>query len=259
MEIADVSVEKIQHVGYQTPRYADPNIQFNDADTHLAAEYIPCQENSDAILSITNQGDATDIAMIALQIMGHMDNPGVIPVNGSPTFHMDAGETMNLRLNMHFNEDYWKETEDLTIRFYAGWKVSDTQMNVTDTITLYTTVVVNGGNGNGNGNGDKRCEEYTNAQDCYDAGCYWYAKHFWEAPSCHTNPQNMLMDNLPIILLGVGGAVMVGAVYYITRKEDKYRQRYPGYYPPEREYRPQPEERYRPPEYRQPTEQYRRY
>lgn len=61
------------------------------------------------------------------------------------------------------------------------------------------------------------CEQIANSNECVAAGCYWYANTPWEAPSCHTNAQAGF-NYLPLILLGVGGAVAIGAVYFISKK-----------------------------------------
>lgn len=56
----------------------------------------------------------------------------------------------------------------------------------------------------------EECESITTEAECLPP-CYWYAKYFWEAPSCHTKEQNM-MDYLPFIVAGVGGTLIIAAV-----------------------------------------------
>lgn len=251
MELVNFRITDIQHVRSDNPIYADPNVIFNEC--FLDAQYFPCVENSNSQLSITNQGDASDIVMIAAQILGHQETPSVIPVDGSDTFHMDAGQTIQLTLTMHLSEEYWEETQNISIKFFVGWKISDTEMHVTDTITLDTQVYVE----------PTACEDYTTQAECQDADCYWwsdgtchdteengngvpcegrsqsectapchwYQKYFWEDEKCHSAEQNMLMDYLPFIIVGVGGAVIIAALVMRKPAPAHYPPPPPRYYP----------------------------
>jgi hypothetical protein len=81
-----------------------------------------------------------------------------------------------------------------------------------------------------NGNGNGTCEDILTQSECIFP-CHWYAKYFWEDPSCHTQEQNAIMDYLPFILIGAGGVLMAYAV--LSHPSRRYRpRRYPkyGYY-----------------------------
>lgn len=54
------------------------------------------------------------------------------------------------------------------------------------------------------------CESYTTQSACIGAGCFWYQKYLWEPAKCHSAQQNMMMDYLPYIVIGVGGLLFLG-------------------------------------------------
>jgi len=56
------------------------------------------------------------------------------------------------------------------------------------------------------------CEDHTTQSECIAANCFWYAKYFWEEPSCHDVAQDMLMAYLPFILLGTGATFVAAAL-----------------------------------------------
>lgn len=83
----------------------------------------------------------------------------------------------------------------------------------------------------------EECEQHTTQATCEAAGCYWYAhpNPFGE-PSCHD--KEILQAYLPIIIIGVGGAILLAAVLIPSRKPAPLPPTYypppppPSYYPP---------------------------
>jgi hypothetical protein len=69
----------------------------------------------------------------------------------------------------------------------------------------------------------KVCEDILTQSEC-TTPCHWYQKYFWAPPSCHTQEQNAIMDYLPFIILGVGGAMV--AASFLTRPKPMYRPRH---------------------------------
>lgn len=199
--------------------FGDPNIIF-EASSSLPAQIIPCTENSDGQLIITNNGDASDICCIVCQILNHWDSPIYVPVDGNVTFHMDAGETKTLVVTTHFDPEYWNQNTTINWQWWVGWQIDSTTMKPTDTVTF--TVQVKGGNGNGG-----ECESYTTELTCKAAGCYWYP---YPNPigdsTCHND--EWYMSYLPFILAGVGGAIIIAALVMRSPK--------PTSYPPQKNY-----------------------
>jgi len=239
----DTSIVTIAPAGFEQPRFGDPNIQFIDAECSCPSQFIPCTWN-DVFLKITNSGDASDVVQIGAIITGHTPPGSFMPV-GDP-FHMDSGQSLNVQVSLHFNPDYWNETEDIELIFVVGHWINETQIQVTDSIPFNTQVYVP----------DLTCSDYTNQIDCVNAQCYWwsdgtchstpengnggpcegrnqaqctppcywYKKYLWEDEKCHDKEQNMMMDYLPFIIAGVGGAIILVAI--VTRPKPA------PYYPP---------------------------
>lgn len=243
----------MERLGHNPPQFADPSLQFHDSECYLDNRFIPCVQNSNNKLVFENLGDANDYCMIGSGIEGHTPEGQFIPV-GDP-FHMDAGEIVEFTVRLHFNVDYWEETEQINMFFYAGYCVnpppddpSCTSMYIQDTITFATEVYVedtvdctvytnqtdclNAGchwcnNQCQNTPCAGACETYQTEAECQMAGCYWYQKYIWENPSCHTQTQNMLMDYLPFIILG-GGLAAVGVALAVRKKAPMPRPMYYG-------------------------------
>ena len=251
--IIDVNIISISPVlGRPPSRLGDPNIQFADAQCSCPSQFIPCTWNDQIFLRISNIGDASDECQLGAQITGHTAPNEFIPIGDR--FSMGAGETLDVQIQIHFNEDYWTQTEDIELIFVTGFWINETQIQVTDTIAFDTQVYVPG----------TTCADYTNQIDCVNAQCYWcngvcqdtpcgngmpcedrnqvectppchwYAKYFWEAPSCHTAEQNMMMDYLPFIIVGVGGAILIVAL--VTKPKPPAPPHYPS--PPKYPYPP---------------------
>jgi len=83
------------------------------------------------------------------------------------------------------------------------------------------------------------CSSYTTKATCEANGCFWYKKYIWESESCHDKEQNMMMDYLPIIVAGVGGIIIIGAL--LSRGREPAYPPYP-YYPPPQPYYPPPQQ-----------------
>jgi len=66
----------------------------------------------------------------------------------------------------------------------------------------------------------EKCEDYLTRTQCLSNNCYWYAKYPWENVSCHGQQQDIIMDYLPLIIVGIGGIVIAAAVL-TGRKKDK--------------------------------------
>jgi len=268
LRMLDTNIVTIVPAGFGQPRFGDPNIQFIDANCSCPAQFIPCTWNDQIFLKITNNGEASDQCQLGAMITGHTPSGQFIPV-GDP-FSMNAGESKDVQISIHFNEDYWTQTEDIELIFVIGYWINETQIQVTDSISFNPQIYVPGmgcsdytnqidcvnaqcywwSDGtchdtaeNGNGNG--ACEDYTTQASCAAAGCYWYAKYFWDAPSCHTAEQNMMMDYLPFIIAGVGGAIIIVAL--VTRGAPTPTPAPVPYYPPPR---------YPPPKYPYPPQAY---
>ena len=237
MPILDVRIVSINPAGFVTPQFADPNIQFIDAECSCPPQFIPCTWNDQTFLKITNNGAASDQCQLGVMITGHT-SPGQFIQIGDP-FSMGAGESKNAQISIHFDEDYWTQTEDIELIFVVGFWINETQIQVTDSIPFNTQVYVpditcsdytnqidcvnaqcywwSDGTCHStqeNGNGVK-CEDYASEPTCKAAGCFWYKKYLWEEEKCHTAEQNMMMDYLPFIIAGVGGAIIIVAL--VTR------------------------------------------
>lgn len=85
---------------------------------------------------------------------------------------------------------------------------------------------------------DKKCSSYTIKATCEANGCFWYKKYFWEEEKCYEKEQDMMMDYLPIIVAGVGGIIIIGAL--LSKGQPAYPP-YP-YYPPPQPYYPPPQQ-----------------
>lgn len=222
-----ISIGQIISLGHKPPKFADPVLEFHDSECYLAPQFIPCIENSDSYLEVENTGDANEYCMLGVAIEGHTPQGEYMPI-GDP-FPMEAGETKGFQIIIHFSEEYWTETETITLHFYAGFCADPpppcTQMYITDTVTLQTEIYVENGVA-------EACEDILLQADCIAANCHWYAKYIWEEPSCHEAEQNMIMDYLPFILAGAGGVIILAAVL------SKSAPTYPPmpYYPPPPQY-----------------------
>jgi len=251
--ILDSNIVTIIPAGFVQPRFGDPDIQFTDAECSCPSQFIPCTWDDQTFFKITNNGDASDICQLGVTIEGHTAPGSFIPI--SDPFHMDADQSMDLQLDVHFNEEYWTETENIVLKYIVGFWINDTQIQITDDISFNTEIYVP----------DITCSAHDNEIDCVNAQCYWwsdetchdteengngvpcegrsqaectapchwYSKYFWESPSCHTAEQNMMMDYLPFIIAGVGGTIIIVAL--LAKPKAKPAPTYhppPQYYPP---------------------------
>lgn len=83
------------------------------------------------------------------------------------------------------------------------------------------------------------CEDYTSQSACETAGCYWYAyPNPIGEPSCHD--KQIWEAYLPFIIAGVGGLIILVALFSrSTQPQPQYYpppQYYPQYYPPPPQY-----------------------